>query len=520
MEGHWDHAGQRIDVGAQGHPFSISLPSEDFASWVHGFAWLPDLLCVKGGSNKAKALLSHWIAQFPLRPHNNFVSAPDRLALRLFQWGRAFDAIKDSQGALLESYFGQMRRLRRAEGDVSEGLSRLYADASSVMFGARLVDNAESWLARGLDRLDEQLGQQILADGGHVSRSPFATLQALEIAIATDAVLNARGLSSSRALSRAIDRMAPMIQTLRHTDGGLGVFQGGHEGVSAKIDAILAAVPGDPQSFSYARHTGYHRMEMAGTVLLTDTANAAPFPHDGHAHLAPLAMELSTAEGRLIVNCGWHPSASQQWRRPVRSSAAHSTLIINENSPGKILEEGLRFKAFGAAIAEDSDDVRARLKEQSAGLWLEGTHHGYMSGYGLVHRRRLFMGEDGDDVRGEDSLFVPAGRVPLRSDRIPFALRFHFHPDVRVSLAQDLSSALLVQRGRAGWRFRTDGGPIAVEPSVYLGASARPVRAQQLVIRGEAYGDSDGQGRDNRIRWSVRRLRPRRSDDRSSEVTS
>ncbi|MEL7231857.1 MAG: heparinase II/III family protein, partial [Pseudomonadota bacterium] len=85
------------------------------------------------------------------------------------------------------------------------------------------------------------------------------------------------------------------------------------------------------------------------------------------------------------------------------------------------------------------------------------------------------------------------------------------------SLAQDLSSALLVQRGRAGWRFRTDGGPLAVEPSVYLGGSAKPIRAQQLVIRGEAYGDGDGQGRDNRVRWSLRRLRPRRASNVSED---
>ncbi|MGB6230128.1 MAG: heparinase II/III family protein, partial [Litorimonas sp.] len=187
----------------------------------------------------------------------------------------------------------------------------------------------------------------------------------------------------------------------------------------------------------------------------------------------------------------------------------HSTLTLGDRSPGEILEEGFAADVLGPAVAVEPGTVRARRKEQSSGIWLECSHDGYKDEYGLVHRRRLFVGEDGTDIRGEDSLFVPVGDTPLGSHAVPYTLRFHFHPDVQVSLAQDLSSALLVLKGRAGWRFRTDGGPIAVEPSVYLGGSARPVRAQQLVLTGNALADGDGQGSTNRVRWSLRRLKGR-----------
>ena len=513
LQGVWEHAGQRVEVGLQGHPFALSLPSERFADWVHGFGWLPDLLAVEGGAVKARELAAHWMDAFPGRPNNLFVNAPDRLAGRMFQWGRAFDALSDEGGRAAESYFAQMRRLSRDRARLGAGLPVLRAASASVMFGARTAERLDAWLARGLDQLDAQLAAQVLPDGGHVSRSPLATVRALETAVVTDAVLGARGLSASAALSRAIDRMAPMVRTLRHTDGAMAVFQGGGEGRAAHIEALLAATPGDAPAFAYGPHTGYHRLEAGGSVLLIDTAGVAPHPHDAGAHLAPLALELSTAEGRLIVNCGWHEASAERWRRPVRAAAAHSTLVLDERSPGEIAEGGLLHSAFGAAVLRGPGGMRARRKEQNSGIWLECAHDGYMESYGLKHRRKLFMGEDGDDIRGEDSLYVPAGDAPLRRDRVPFTLRFHFHPDVRVSLAQDLSSALLVQRGRAGWRFRTDAGPLAVEPSVYLGGSARPVRSQQLVIRGAAYADGDGQGRDNRVRWSLRRLRPRRGAD-------
>ena len=118
------------------------------------------------------------------------------------------------------------------------------------------------------------------------------------------------------------------------------------------------------------------------------------------------------------------------------------------------------------------------------------------------------MPREGHDVRGEDGLFAPMGSVPIRRDQVPFAIRFHIHPKVRVSLSQDKSSALLVVDGKAGWRFRTDGGSLTLEDSVYLGTGSAPLKSQQLVIYGAAFCDSDGESRSNRVRWSFRKLKP------------
>lgn len=507
LAGRWSYGGRSVDVGAHGHPFSVSLPSERFAAWVHSFDWVADLLSVPGGEAKAGQLASQWANEFALR--NPFVFAPELLADRMLNWGRVLSSLTDPSGVLSGHYTAQMRGLRRDLPRLEPGLSRLRALCALVIYSVRLGEKGRTALAKSLDDLDEAITTQILPDGGHVSRSPTQTVEALSTLLAADSVLQAAGVEGSRSLARAIDRLLPMIATLRHTDGGLGVFHGGHEGNSARIDALLKARSGTPQAFGYGPHTGYHRLDAGNTVVLLDMSGVAPRPYDLDSHLAPLAMEMSTAEGRLLVNCGWHPGAAPAWRRPVRASAAHSTLTLAGRSPGTILDEGFLAEALGPAVSEEPENVRARRKEQSSGIWLESSHDGYKMDYGLVHRRRIFVGESGDDVRGEDSLFVPVGDVPVSRGSVPFALRFHFHPDVQVSLAQDLSSALLVQKGRAGWRFRTDGGPLAVEPSVYLGGGAKPIRCQQLVISGNGLGDGDGQARENRVRWSLRRLKGR-----------
>ena len=64
---------------------------------------------------------------------------------------------------------------------------------------------------------------------------------------------------------------------------------------------------------------------------------------------------------------------------------------------------------------------------------------------------------------------------------MPYAVRFHIHPDVRMSRAQSGDVILKLPNGE-GWRFRT-GAPLTVEESIYLGGDTAR-RSEQLVLAG------------------------------------
>ena len=190
----------------------------------------------------------------------------------------------------------------------------------------------------------------------------------------------------------------------------------------------------------------------------------------------------------------------------MRSTAAHSSLTLNNKDAGRLVNPGWKTQVLGSAISADAGPVNASRKEQNMGTWLEASHDGYRESTGLSHKRRFFMSNDGHDLRGEDCLAVPLGATPISRDEIPFDIRFHLHPDVRVSLSQDQKSALLIQSGKAGWRFRTDGGPLSIESSIYLGRGTTPIKCQQIVISGSAFCDGDGTTKSNRVRWSFKKL--------------
>ncbi|MEP1230147.1 MAG: heparinase II/III family protein [Litorimonas sp.] len=508
---------QSLDVGLQGDPWTVAVPSIEFAQWLHGFDWLQDLLSPKKNAPVTRAMnyVDSWILTYG--KWNDFSWQTDIIARRLFNWLTLWSPTfaksdeSDVGRRRRNVVYRQLKALKANYKYTEAGLSRLRAAAALAMGGAKLTEKADGFLSRGLDLLDTEIELQILPDGGHVSRSPEQALEALKILLALDTLLQDRGVEGSTFMSRAIDRLTPVVAFFRHSDGALAGFHGGSEGQKPLIDTLLNAAPGTPKPFSYCPHTGYQRIERGSSILMVDTGSTPAWPFDVRTHMAPLAFELSTAAGRMIVNCGWNDTQPKAWKRPVRSAAAHNTLTLDNQSSGKLLPDGWKTRALGQAVLVEAGPVKAQRKEQSSGVWLEMSHDGYRAKYGLGHRRRFFVDNGGGDIRGEDSLYVPLGAQPVRRDEIPFDIRFHFHPDVRVSLSQDQQSALLVIGGTSGWRFRTDGGLMRVEGSVYLGKGHKPVKSQQLVISGKAYGDGDGESRSNRVRWSLRELKARAS---------
>ena len=290
LRGQFQYAGQSLDVGLQGNPWTIATPSMRFATWLHGFSWLVDGLGIKGtsGHTRMAGLVDSWIVTYG--QWNDFAWAPDILSERLFYWLAFWSpalstAVSDVQTLRRRtSAVKQLKALRKSYGRVSQGIPKLRAAAAITLGGARLSDPSQIYLARGLDWLDDEIDRQILPDGGHVSRSPEQTAQALGILLIVDQILQDRGVEGSQTLSRAIDRLAPVVSFFRHADGSLAAFNGGGAVAKRIVKTLLANAPGEPKPFGYCPHTGYQRIARDNLVLIMDTSSAPPAPFDLEAH--------------------------------------------------------------------------------------------------------------------------------------------------------------------------------------------------------------------------------------------
>jgi uncharacterized heparinase superfamily protein len=123
-------------------------------------------------------------------------------------------------------------------------------------------------------------------------------------------------------------------------------------------------------------------------------------------------------------------------------------------------------------------EVNSERLEATQGTSVSASHNGYLRQFGLVHARQLSLSADGTRLIGKDRLVPKAAR----RGHFQVAIRFHLHPDIRVTQAQG-GGLILKLPGGEGWRFRSAGEP-AIEESIYI-ASEAPRRCEQIVITAE-----------------------------------
>jgi uncharacterized heparinase superfamily protein len=452
---------------------------------AHGFTWLRDLreIGTDAARMRARALVGDWIEggveAVAMRPH--VIGA--RLAAWLghfdFFAASADDAFRDT---MLRRVLNDARQLA-ASLPTEEMDGRALTALRGLIAVSICFPEQANYLSRALRFLPQEIARQVLPDGGHVERSPAAHLTALKDLIETRSLLHLASAPAPAALGAAIERLSLALRTLRHGDGGLALFNGTRDEPAQLVELILA------QSGRYGRggpaalpDMGFQRLQAGGTVLIVDAGAPAPPGQDRLAHAGTLSFELSIGRHRLIVNCGAAPVSGGAWTDAARATAAHSTLVIADTSSSELKPVGL---------GRRPEHVIAQRQEANGAHWLEASQDGWRKPFGAVHRRRLYLAESGEDIRGEDVIEAATGQ--------PYTVRFHLHPSVAASVQQDGEGVLLrLPANGGGWRLRAEGAKVSLEESVYLGG-AEPRRSEQVVLSGFADGPQQ-------VKWAVTKV--------------
>jgi uncharacterized heparinase superfamily protein len=502
--GHWSFGGERIDCRLEEFPFGHTPPSPEFADWLNSFDWLADAVAACETDRQSSRMLRDWVDSW-IAHHGRYDMhswQPGLIARRVMNWLNFADILFGDQApgrvGRLDSLARQARRLDLNLNKSGEGMDHLLSGLGLAALGA-VLPQGDRMVESGLSVLNEELNVQVFADGGHIDRRPETLIELMILLRQLKGLFAHINRPAPSAMQRAMDRIAPMIRYLLTQDGHLVSFHGGSRGRKAEIEYALAQHAPPPRLFRIAPQTGFQRVATDAGVLIMDTMGP-PDTLEGHA--SPLAFEFSTPGGPLLVNCGWMRGALSALRNPVRATAAHTALIVEDTNAMPLWVEDPR---HGGRYRRPLAGATARRTEDEAGIWLDASHDGYRAAHGLVHRRRIFVTHEGDDLRGEDTLFAPLDTKELQTSQ-KFDVRFHLHPSVTVRVSEDGRSALLTRDDGESWRFRTDLAPIQAEASLYLGESQTPAATRQLVLSGQTRPDLPPERSPNRVRWTLKRV--------------
>lgn len=395
--------------------------------WLYNLHYFDYLNGRRPGSlsdDDLRELISLWVQGNP--PSSGVGWEPYPTSLRILNWIRWHLLGGGLPDVAITSLATQCRYLaRRLEYHLLG--NHLLSNGIALLAAGLFFNGQEAlWFQReGKAVLQDQLGEQILSDGGHYERSPMYQAVLIEALLHLVALHRVFETAVPRPWTRLLRDSLAWLGTMVHPDGEIAFFN----------DSALGIAPSPRQLVDYARElgiepafevssevgltalepSGYLRLETEAAVLLVDLAPLGPDYLPGHGHADSLSFELSLAGQRTLVHSATSTYENSAQRSYERSTAAHNTLTLDDRSSSEV------WASF--RVGRRARICRARWARRSLRLWAEGAHDGFSTAVRRVlHRRTWELGED----------LVIFDRVEEVGARRVVHVYYHLHPTVTV----------------------------------------------------------------------------------------
>ncbi|MCH2067233.1 MAG: heparinase II/III family protein [Shimia sp.] len=489
--------------------WDINVPDDVFAEEQHGFAWLDDLAAVGDAParERAQEWVWRWIDRYGRGSGPGWI--PDLAGRRLIRWiSHAIFLLRARDSAQSEDFYRSLAQqtifLSKRWHKTVPGLPRFEALTGLIYAGLALEGMAQH-VEPALKALDKECERQVDEEGGIPTRNPEELLEVFTLLTWAATALKEAGRKPSAMHMQAIERIAPTLRTLRHSDGGLARFHGGGRGMEGRLDSALAE-SGNKTRQADGLAMGYARLSAGRTSVVIDASPPPTGPSSLNAHASTLAFELTSGRRPLVVNCGSGASFGEDWRRFGRATPSHSTVTIDELSSARLGQEGRGWRE--EQLVDAPKDVPIQMSQAPDGLRFEGGHDGYIASHGLTHARTLELTFDGRGMAGEDLIIAMEDSAKRRFDMamdegalqgIPFEIAFHLHPEVDASLDMGGAAVSIALKSGELWVFRHDAiAKMRLDASVFLEKGRlKPRATKQIVLSGVAMEYA------TRIRWSL-----------------
>lgn len=421
-------------------------------------------------------LITDWIASNPAGRGTGWEPYP--ASLRIVNWVKWALAGNSLDAAAQHSLAIQSRWLtHRLEWHLLG--NHLFANAKALVFAGLWFDGpeAEGWLARGTAILAREITEQILPDGGQFELSPMYHALAVEDLLDLVNIARAFGRDDlAEAWGARVPSMLRWMVAMTHPDGDLAFFNDTAIGIAPSVGQLLdyaarldfPAPPPLPELL-HLPNSGYARLTRGPAVLIGDLARIGPDYLPGHAHADTLSFELSLRGRRIIVNSGTSVYGHGPERLRQRGTAAHSTLMIDEQDSSEVwsgFRVGRRARPLGVQVARDGAAQRA-----------QAVHDGYRHLPGAPRHCRAW--------RLSNTGLVLTDRVEGGGAH-RMEVRFHLAPELRAEIHPNGAIHVMQEQGQPVLTFTTDGSTPAVEPSSWHPQFGQSLPSQVICLRAHA----------------------------------
>ena len=410
-------------------------------------------------------LIEKWIVENAPFVGTGWESYPT--SLRIVNWIKWHLSGNQLSASALQSLFIQLRWLNKRLEYHLLG-NHLFANAKALVFGGLFFENKEAnnWLQKGLAIFEREVREQILLDGGHFELSTMYHALAFEDILDLINVTKTFPGSLSNEQKKIISSfycyaisMHDWLKKMCHPDGEISFFNDAAFSVApsvAELDSYFQRLqmesPKSPdKKLFFLKDSGYVRAKNGSAVAILDVAKIGPDYLPGHGHADTLSFELSVGDQRVIVNSGTSCYGLSTERLKQRGTLSHNTVTVNGENSSEV------WGGFRVAKRAYPRQLKILNSQSRNNLEVQCSHDGYDRLKGKpVHRRSWCMDESELLIKDNVLGFYKTAEA-----------RFHFHPDVKLTINSNYKSGTLLLAGNKTLFWSLDHGIAELKESTW-----------------------------------------------------
>tara|TARA_B100001996_G_scaffold197505_1_gene151239 strand:+ start:1278 stop:2903 length:1626 start_codon:yes stop_codon:yes gene_type:complete len=232
---------------------------------------------------------------------------------------------------------------------------------------------------------------------------------------------------------------------------------------------------------------GYIVFKNKKINLVMDIGNSPEKKFSKDYQCGALSFEVISNNKKLISNSGYFQKPKHKLNSISRSSANHSTLIIDNHSSCKINSSNFE-------IDSNLKIIKKKFIMEKNYWNICAAHDGYNKRYGIIHEREIQYFPENDKFIGIDKLLKKKNFKPSN-----FEIRFHLEPNVKIMKTQD-GKSILIDIENEGWKFTSLGYNIDIETGLYFGKKNSFLENQNFFISGIT------QNAEQLIKWELKKI--------------
>jgi len=463
---------------------------------LHSFLWLTRL-DRKNSKTITKEIIKSWINIFFNYDPNTWEM--EITARRIIAWSSNADITLEGSDKIYKEKF--FLSLIKQSNFLSKNLNNLFYEPSKIVCCAAIILSGMMFKENdlnykiGIKELEKIIKNYFDENGFPKSRNPEEVFICIKYLVLIREWFKEAQKSIPDYLNEIIHKCGSCYAMLSCTNKQFPLFNGATEINHKDYDSFLKILK---YKFNNKKHeiADFVKIKKKKFEFFIDCGNPPPNNFAKYYQAGCLSFELISNKQKVICNSGYGKYFSEKLTSLSRSTAAHSTLYLNNTSSCIFQKNKSINKIYGNSLVQKHKVINKNYTEDKDCYSIAASHNGYEKKFGYIHTRSIKILKKEDKIFGHDEL----KKTKNYSNSLIYFVRFHIYPNTKIVKTKGGNSILISLSNGEGWSLLSETNNFEIEKNIFLGNKRKIINNESISMSGKITGEIIS------IKWMIEKV--------------